>query len=195
MERFAGADHFVVASLSMWPSESCAATFGSASKLRSALRIGVDGGPSVRSWKAKPIAFEYGPADNYLTVPGVGAAMLRGFRPSTDHRRRQLATLCALACCHNNHHDALSLRKQLQKACTIGARSTAADGAVRCTLGAAGRLYGLSATNGEYRSRVLSLYASSTFCLILSLSLSLSLTLTLTLTQVRQLHLLPDAEW
>ena len=64
--------------------ESCAATFGSASKLRSALRIGVDGGPSVRGW-SEAGAFEYG-QNNYLAVPA-SVRLLRGFRPSTDHRR------------------------------------------------------------------------------------------------------------
>ena len=167
MDRHAGADHVVVASLSMWPAESCAATFGRASKLGAALRIGVDGGPSFKGWKARALAYDYAAEDHYLTVPGVGAASVRGFRPPTSHPRRHLAALCALSCCHGNHRQALALRQLLRRACAAGSERNASSGAgTQCALGVPGRHYSLSATDPSYRAATITLYSRATFCLM-----------------------------
>jgi hypothetical protein len=165
LTRREGADHFVVASLSMWPAESCAVTFGTQGKLGHALRIGVDGGPHMSSWKTRPPAFAYASPAEYLTVPSVGSVTLRGWRPPHLTARPNLASLCTMACCHDNYHKTLILRKHLRKLC-LDAMHESMGGTTRCALGIPGKHFAVSATDARYRAAALSLYANSSFCLM-----------------------------
>ena len=111
----------------MWPMDSCRVLFGQSPSIGHALRIGMDGGPSI-AWKidatgkSKRLAFNYSDPADYLTVPSVGAAHGRmglSVAESLSHERRITASIFTLACCHANWQQALELRHVLVKQCSM----------------------------------------------------------------------------
>lgn len=190
MDRHDGYDHFVVASKSMWPMDSCRVLFGQSPSIGHALRIGMDGGPSI-AWKidatgkSKRLAFNYSDPADYLTVPSVGAAHGRmglSVAESLSHERRITASIFTLACCHANWQQALELRHVLVKQCSMASagmrfvrprasrqlhpvchNATCACAAVQRGAGASIPSH---ATMPGIRASALALYLNSTFCLM-----------------------------